>query len=101
MCAHELLNKDLGFLVDNVWVLSELGYHKLPKHYQEALMIYQLGHPEQKIDLENLKSDQAIVRKVIEFGQQFSVDPKPVLNNYLENYQGMYLLYWFFTKGVS
>jgi hypothetical protein len=101
LCAYNLLNKTPGFLVDNIWVLKELGYDKLPSHYQEALLIYQLGHPKEHIDLEGLHSNQQTVYKFIEFGNQFSKDKQPVYANYKKQFSSMYVLYWFFTEGVS
>ena len=97
LCAYNLLEKQPGFLVDNVWVLSELGYKELPKHYQEALMIYQLEHPRETINLEGLKANQETVKAFYSFGTQFSNDKQPVLANYNKTYKDMYLLYWFFT----
>ncbi len=98
LCAYNLLLKKPGFLVDNLWVLKELGYTTLPKHYQESLLIYQLGHPQEKIDLQGISKDQNTVRDFIDFGVQFSKDKNPVLANYIEQFKGMYVLYWFFTK---
>ena len=97
LCAYSLLKKQPAFLVDNVWVLAELGYKELPKHYQEALMIYQLDHPDEKIDLEGMKVNQECVKAFYSFGAQFSNDKQPVLTNYSKTYKNMYLLYWFFT----
>ena len=101
LCAYNLLNKTPGFLVDNVWVLKELGYTTLPSHYQEALLIYQLGHPEEQIGLEGLHSNQQTVHAFIAFGNQFSQDKQAVYENYKKQFSGMYVLYWFFTVGVS
>ncbi|MEA2077959.1 MAG: DUF6057 family protein, partial [Candidatus Marinimicrobia bacterium] len=97
LCAYHLLDKQPAFLADNVLVLAELGYDQLPKHYQEALLIYQLGHPNEKIDLNGISSNQKTVMAFVDFGSQFSNDKKAVLANYEKKYKGMYLLYWFFT----
>ncbi len=97
LCAYHLLEKQPAFLVDNVWVLGELGYKTLPKHYQEALLLYQLNNPNEKIDLEGVKSDQRVISDFIDFGAQFSIDRQALLANYKNKYEGMYLLYWFFT----
>jgi Family of unknown function (DUF6057) len=98
LCAYNLLLKKPEFLVDNLWVLKELGYTKLPKHYQESLLIYQLGHPQENINLEGILKDQNTARKFIDFGAQFSKDKNPILANYSKQFKGMYVLYWFFTK---
>ncbi len=98
LCAYNLLRKQPAFLVDNVWVLYDLGYSTLPKYYQEAMLIYQLGHPNEKVALEGLRTDQKTVNAFIRFGAQFSKDKTPVLTNYIKPFKGMYVLYWFFTK---
>ena len=104
LCAYNLLDKDPAFLVDNIWVLKELGYRQLPKHYQEALLIYQLGHPNEQIDLDGVKTNQETVKDFYLFGSRFSNDKQPVLANYEKDFRNMYTLYWFFTdhtKGDS
>jgi|GEM_PF-4161246 len=96
LCAYSLLEKQPAFLVDNVWVLAELGYKVIPKHYQEALMIYQLDHPNEEFDLEGLETDPQTTKAFLSFGSQISNDKQPVLSNY-KAYKNMYILYWFFT----
>ena len=101
LCAWNLLEKNPVFLVDNVWILRELGYSTLPKHYQEALLLYQISHPNETISLEGIKSNRDVVMKFIDFGNKFSQDKKPVYSIYKSMFDGSYLLYWFFTVNLE
>jgi hypothetical protein len=51
LMTHYLLNLQLDQIVQELWRLDLLGYAEIPRHYEEALLLYQKLHAGTPLDL--------------------------------------------------
>jgi hypothetical protein len=54
LMANYLLNSDLDSLVPRLVELPRFGYNHIPRHYEEAALLFEMRHNGQKVDFGGL-----------------------------------------------
>ncbi|MGD0339559.1 MAG: DUF6057 family protein [Bacteroidota bacterium] len=98
LMAFHLLNGNLGKFVNEIVYLKDLGYTNIPRHYQEALLLYFAVSGKSDLpSLEGYKINGEIIKRFKNFQdilRKFHGD-KNLARNELYKYHGN--TYWFYT----
>jgi hypothetical protein len=58
LMGHYLLTKQLDKVIAELQRLDDFGYPDIPRHYEEAILLYAAMHPGEKFDLRDLQGRQ-------------------------------------------
>ena len=101
LMAYYLLARDLESFVKNLPRLDDFGYERLPKHYEEAVLLY-MGIKKKNIDL----GERGISRETLkeyneinEFGRKYGKNQQLLFELLAPRYGRTYFFY--FAFGVS
>jgi hypothetical protein len=92
LMAYYLLKKDLDGFLQNIGLVNELKYDKLPLVYQEAIAYILTRLPETPTQLQNFTLDQAVINNIKAYANLFSTDRNDTLK--LKKEFGK--TYWFY-----
>jgi hypothetical protein len=67
LMAYYLLARQLGDLADNLYRLRDFDYPTIPRHYQEALLLYMLKIKKRDIDLYGYKISPSFIQRFNDF----------------------------------
>ena len=99
LMAHYMLTGKLEKFVENIIRLEEFGYNRIPRHYEEAILLYR-GNTGKQVDLHNRKISAESIKRYNKFGslyQQFG-NNKPGLKKAMlsEGLNNTYFYYGLF-----
>ena len=99
LMAHYLLTGKLEKFVENIIRLDDFGYKRIPRHYEEAILLYR-GNTGKQVDLHNRKISTESIARYNKFGslyQQFG-NNKPGLQKAMlsEGLNNSYFYYGLF-----
>lgn len=80
MMAFYLLTGQTGKIVENISHLKEMGYEKLPQHYEEAIVIYMMGTGGKDMDLHGWQVRPETITQGIEFSRIYSLNRNNIQN---------------------
>jgi hypothetical protein len=101
LMAHYLLTKQLDKFIENLPRLDDFDYKDIPRHYQEAIVLY-IGSTRKNIDLGGRKVDAETIRQYNELnkvGEQFSHSADVAWRALAPRFGRTY--YFYFTFGMS
>ncbi len=93
-----LLTKQLDKLVGNIGRLKELGYSAIPRHYEEAILIYAYAKKE-AVFLHGYDAGAETQRQIEGFSRVFNnygKNKQAAINELVEGYGGSYLFYYLY-----
>jgi tetratricopeptide (TPR) repeat protein len=102
LMAHYLLNKQLDKFVENLPRLDDFGYKSIPRHYQEAILLY-MGTTDKNVDLGSKTIDGEVINQLYEMNNilgNSSVKDVNEMHRILAPKFGRTYFYYFFF-GVS
>jgi hypothetical protein len=91
-----LLTKQLKRFVEPIGRMKDFGYAELPRHYEEASLIYAYGS-RKRIDLEGFKPSSQLQQRAADFGSvlaQYNTDRPAALARMQSQYRGTYFYYF-------
>jgi hypothetical protein len=92
-----LLTKQLTKFMEPIGRLKAFGYTELPRHYEEAMLIYVYGS-RKRIDIQGFKPSDQLQQRAAEFGRimaQFGTDRRAAMDQIRTRYPGTYFYYYF------
>jgi len=101
LMANYLLTKQLDKFVENLPRLDDLGYESIPRHYQEAIVLY-IGTTRKNVDLGDRLIDAETLRQyneINQIGKQFANDQGVLWRALASRFNRTYFFY--FTFGSS
>lgn len=99
--AYNLLLGRLNSLVENIPLLKGFGHHVLPKHYEEALLIFMAKTGQTDLDLQRFRIRPATRQQFLEFNRivrRFGNDVNAARNELAPKYRQTYWFYILFIK---
>jgi len=103
LMAWYMLNKHLGKLVQNIERLQDLGYLKLPKHYEEASLIYVYGTGK-PLDLRGYQPNPQLRQQIEHFSRllsSYGADKQAAFKELSEKFSNTYFFYYIYAPGPS
>jgi len=100
--AHYLRTKQLNRVVANLPRLTEMGYDDVPRHFQEAALLYVAKDLEKASELHGLKIGPEAregMRRFLLASKQYGSDVRTLKNALMESQDRSYFLYY--TAGFS
>jgi hypothetical protein len=101
LIAHYLLTSNLEKVVQNVGRLSDFDYPDIPRHVEEALLLYQKMQPAQSINLAGRKINPQTAGRFQQFHQRFmsyggnlEAAQAGLLKDYGDTYWFYYMFGW-------
>jgi hypothetical protein len=91
-----LLNKQLARFVESIGRLKDFGYSELPRHYEEAMLIYVYGS-RKRLHLDGYKPSDQLRQRADEFSRivsQYGADKEATLREMQRNHRGTYFYYY-------
>ncbi|MBN2019606.1 MAG: hypothetical protein JW749_05215 [Sedimentisphaerales bacterium] len=101
LMAHCLLNKNLDKFIENLPRLDDFGYKEIPRHYQEAILLY-IGITQKDVDIGSRGINAEVKEqydKINELGQSMNNNVKLLQKVLAEKFGKTYFFY--FTFGFS
>jgi hypothetical protein len=98
LMADHLLNKHLDGFVMHFRYLNNFGYEEIPRHYQEAILIY-TAEAKKYVNIGNYKIAHEIQQQFDNFRYLVYTNknkPKPKLKELLKKYSDTYYYYYLF-----
>jgi hypothetical protein len=98
LMAHYLLNRQLDKLVESLPRLDDFGYENIPRHYQEAILLY-TGFTRKGVDMGGRRIDVEVVRQYEEFlkiGQNMNNNRELMHKALAEKFANTYFFYYMF-----
>jgi hypothetical protein len=99
LMAHYLLNRKLDKFIENLPRLDDFGYENIPRHYQEAVLLY-IGTTRKEVDLGSRSLDEEVValyNEINEIATGSVVKDLNIMRKILEpKYSGTYFFYYTF-----
>lgn len=92
LMAFYLLRKDLDGFIQNVALVSQMGYHDIPVVYQEAIAYILTRLTGAPVELQSMITDQAVIDNLQAYANLYSVNRKDTMN--LKNKFGN--TYWYY-----
>ncbi len=92
LIAYYLLERDFDGFLQNIGLVNELNYNKLPLVYQEAMAYILTLLPETPPQLQSFALDQAVINNIKSYANLFSADRTDTLK--MKNEFGK--TYWFY-----
>jgi hypothetical protein len=104
LMAHYLLSKNLDKFVGNLWRMDDFAYPVIPRHYEEAILLYQTL-TKKKVDLkgktirqQTLKSHRRFFQTIRKYQQDRNAAQKALSSNFGNSY---HYYYYFDTSGTG
>jgi len=101
MMAFYLLTGQTGKIVENIGYLNEMGYERLPQHYEEAIVIYIMGTGGKEIDLHGWKLRPETITQGAEFSRIYALNKHNIQNArdaLISNFGKSYFFYYIFER---
>jgi hypothetical protein len=101
LMAHYLLTRQLDKFVENLPRLDDFRYESIPRHYQEAILLY-IGTTRKNVDLRDRGINTEIVEQYNEinrFGEMSDYDKSTIFQLLAPGFGKTYFFYY--TFGVS
>jgi hypothetical protein len=101
MMAFYLLTGQTGKIVENISYFKEMGYEKLPQHYEEAIVIYIMGTGGKDIDLHGWKLKPETITRCGEFSNTYALNKNNIQNArnaLVSNFGKSYFFYYIFER---
>jgi hypothetical protein len=101
LMAYYLMTKQLGKIAENLPRLDDFGYENIPRHYQEAIVLY-MAMTKKNVDLGGRKISADTIKQYNDFnriGEQVSYDGNVAWRALAPRFGRTY--YFYFTFGVS
>lgn len=102
LMAFYLVNGNLEAFVGGFRHIRKFGYSEIPRHYQEAILLY-TKTAGKKVDLqgyqlspENIKSFDAFFR----LSKRYINDPQGIVNEVIPNFKNTYYCYYLFERNL-
>jgi hypothetical protein len=97
MMAFYLLTGQTGKLVENIGHLKEMGYERLPQHYEEAIVIYIMGTGGKDMDLHGWQLRPETITQGVEFSRIYSQhNMQNARDALVSNFGKSYFFYYIF-----
>ena len=104
LMAYYLLTKQLDKFVENLPRLDDFGYENVPRHYQEAIVLY-VAKTRKEVDLGGRGISAEVLRQYEEFnslGSKFDEDKRVLWRVLAPKFGRTYFFYYVFgTSGVT
>ncbi len=104
LMAHYLLTRQLDKFVENLPHLDDFGYTSIPRHYQEAILVY-IGTTRKDVDLGERGINVETVKQydeVNKIGKKFSSNERVILKMLAPKFNHTYFFYFAFgASGVT
>ena len=105
MMAYYLLTRQTDKIAANIHQLDDFGYEKIPRYYEEALVIYAGPKGERGILSERWKPGPNAMKRAIAFDKiesRFADQPKKAMSALLKDFGNSYYYYYMFkTSGIK
>lgn len=91
-----LLTKQLKKFVEPIGRMKDFGYQELPRHYEEATLIYAYGS-RKRVNLEGFKPSSQLQQRAADFSSvltQYNTDKAGALARMQSQYRGTYFYYF-------
>ena len=95
--ANCLLNGNIGQFVKQLYRLNELGYQKIPRHFEEAILIYIQLTGRKDINLPGRKISEETARKFADFNQILKKNDNNMDRAHIELLKKYRDTYWFYA----
>lgn len=98
--AVYLLTKRLDMFAQNLGRLDDFGYSQIPRHYEEAILLYS-ALTKKKIDLHGRTISQRSRERFTNFFRildSYGEDKRDAFNELVKDYGDSYLLYYFYNR---
>ena len=99
LMAWYMLNKHLGNLVENIERLKELGYPRIPTHYEEASLVY-VASTGKRIRISGYKASDTLRQRIDDFGQilgKYGANKQAAFNELASKYRDTYFFYFLYA----
>ena len=100
LMAVHLLTKRLDIFVANLDRLDDLGYSQIPRHYEEAILLYS-AITKKKVDLHGREISQQSRQSFKTFFQtleSYGENKQAAFNELAKDYGDSFLLYYFYNR---
>ena len=94
-----MLNKHLGKFAQKIELLRDLGYPKVPTHYEEAALIYVYG-TKKTISLSDYKPNPRIRQQIEEFSRilsSYGRDKPAAAGELSKKFRNTYFFYYIYA----
>jgi hypothetical protein len=101
LMANYLLTRNLDKFIENLPRLDDFGYKEIPRHYQEAILLY-IGITRKEVDLGNRKINAETLQQyneINETGKKYDRGNKEILRSLMRKFNNTY--FYYFTFGHS
>lgn len=95
--AHCLLSGNLNLFIEHLHRLNDFNYTKIPRHFEEAILIYIQLTGRKDINLPGRSISRETVRKFVDFNQILARHDKNINNAYIELERKHRDTYWFYA----
>jgi len=92
-----LLTKQLPKFMEPIGKLKAFGYTELPRHYEEAMLIYAYGS-RKRIDIQGFKPSGQLQKRAAEFNKVVALsvtDRRAAVDQIRNRFPGTYFYYYF------
>jgi len=99
LMAWYMLNKHLGKFVQKIVLVHDLGYPKVPTHYEEAALIYVYG-TRKPLYLSDYEPNPQIRRQIEEFSRilnSYGKNKQAAANELAKKFRNTYFFYYIFA----
>lgn len=99
LMAWYMLNKHLGKFVQKIELVHDLGYPKVPTHYEEAALIYVYG-TRKPLYLSDYEPNPQIRRQIEEFSRilnSYGKNKQAAANELAKKFRNTYFFYYIFA----
>jgi hypothetical protein len=102
LMAYYMLNAKLDKLVDNIYRLDDFGYQHIPRHYEEAILLYQ-SITGKKVDLKEWQIRRETLMRTEWFISIYNkyADKKYAANIMVNEFGSIYHFYYFFGNNKN
>lgn len=95
--AQCLLEGDIGHFIEQIYRLNEFNYSRIPRHFEEAILIYIQLTGKRSIGVKGLNISDTTIRQFIDFNQILTKYDKNAERAYKELEQKYRHTYWFYA----
>jgi hypothetical protein len=99
LMAWYMLNKHLGKLALNIERLKDFGYPRLPRHYEEASLIYVYGTGK-PLNLSGYEPNPQLRQQIEDFSRllsSYGADKQAAFKELSKNFRNTYLFYYIYA----
>jgi hypothetical protein len=99
LMAWYMLNKHLKNVVDNIERLKDLGYQRIPTHYEEATLVY-VASTGNRIRISGYKASDTLRQRIDDFGQilrKYGANKQAAFTELVSKYRDTYFFYFLYA----